>query len=462
MPLTSEDKQFWNRVNELAKKHLKAQAYEFFIEPSQLLSVEKGVASILIVSQMHKDFWKGQTDLIRTAAFEVFGEPVSIKTYASDELSTDELEKLKTDDIQEINELEHDLQSVREKTPVAQTKVNPNKSFENFIQGDGNQLALGAAIAVSDSPGSIYNPLFIHGGSGFGKTHLMYAIGNEMLKDNPYARVMYASAENFVNDYVTAATNGKLKDFENTYRNLDLLLLDDVQFFNPEQEKTKSELFYTFNALYEKGAQIVLTSDRPPTELNNLEDRLVSRFGWGLTTDITAPDYETRMAILMKKSEHLATEIPQEVLAYIAGQIDSNVRELEGALNLVDFYAKTNKMQKVDIDAASKALRNIQNNHAQPLNNLTVKKIQDVVSKHYMVAVSDMIGIKRNKEIAFARQVAMFLIRDLMALSLPAIGGEFGGRDHTTVMHSYNKISELMNTDQQLQKDIDQIKQKLK
>lgn len=285
----------------------------------------------------------------------------------------------------------------------------------------------------------------------------MHAIGNEILKDNPHSKVKYVSAETFVNDYVNATRKGQMAKFEETYRNLDILLLDDVQFFS-DKEGTQNEFFNTFNTLHDRGAQIVLTSDRIPQELNKLEERLVTRFSWGLTTDITAPDYETRMAILQTKSESSNLEFPQETLSYIAGQIDSNVRELEGALNRVEFVAKTNNQTVVNIDTASEALRSLKSNTQQPLSNLTVKKIQDEVAKYYHVSTTDLIGPKRPKEIAFPRQIAMYLIRELLALSLPAIGNEFGGRDHTTVMYAHKQITEKMKNDIDVQKDIDAIK----
>lgn len=458
MSTKEENQHFWERVKELGRQNVKPGLYDYFIEPAKLLGIEDNVVEILVESSYHQDFWKKQSDLIRTAGVEIFEKVLDYKLFSEDELTEKDIQKLSPNNESVTNIVERPAKRLE---PI-NSRVNVHKTFENFIQGPGNRMSLGAAIAVADTPGGIYNPLFIWGGSGFGKTHLMYAIGNEMMKDNPNARVMYASSENFLADYVSAARDNALKKFEETYRNLDLLLLDDVQFFGKNQEATRTELFNTFQALYEKGAQIVLTSDRPPEELNNLEDRLVSRFSWGLTTDITAPDYETRMAILMKKAEQLPLEFPQDTLGYIAGQIDSNVRALEGALNSVEFYARTNRVNVVDVETASQALRTLQNTAPQPLSNLSVKKVQEVVAKHFQIAVSDLTGPKRTKEIAVPRQIAMYLIRELMNLSLPAIGSEFGGRDHTTVMHSHKKISELMTSDQNLQKEMDVIKQELK
>lgn len=455
MSLLIDNQKFWDRVTELAHQNIGQQAFEFFIEPAQLLSIEKDVVNILLDSGMKKDYWRKQSDLITTAGFEVFGRPLSYSLYAKDELSNAELNRLTA---KNADSLDSSIEMQKTSTPLV-NGLNEKYIFENFVQGPGNRWTLAAAVAVADKPGDTYNPLFIYGGAGLGKTHLMHAIGNEILKDNPTAKVKYVSSESFVNDYVNATRKNQMENFENTYRNLDLLLLDDVQFFS-DKEGTKTEFFNTFNALYDKGAQIVLTSDRIPQELNNLEERLVSRFSWGLTTDITAPDYETRMAILLIKSESSHLEFPSETLSYIAGQIDSNVRELEGALNRVEFVAKANGITVVDIETASQALRSLKNATQQTLSNLTIKKIQDEVANYYHISFSDLVGPKRPKEIAFPRQIAMYLVRELLGTSLPAIGTAFGGRDHTTVMYAYRQISDKMKTDIEVQKDIDSIKRK--
>lgn len=454
MAYLNENQKFWARVTELAQQSIGKQAYDFFIEPAQLMSVEQDTANILLDSGMKKDYWKKQSDLITTAGFEIFGRMIDYELYANDELTELELHRLNNQ-----SSIEEQPRSTVKPTSPLVSGLNEKYNFENFVQGPGNRWTLAAAIAVADKPGDTYNPLFIYGGAGLGKTHLMHAIGNQILTDNPTARIKYVSSENFVNDYVNATRKNQMENFENTYRNLDLLLLDDVQFFS-DKEGTKNEFFNTFNALYDKGSQIVLTSDRIPQELNNLEDRLVSRFSWGLTTDITAPDYETRMAILLIKSESSRLEFPSETLSYIAGQIDSNVRELEGALNRVEFVARANGIAVVDIETASQALRSLKNATQQSLSNLTIKKIQDEVANYYHISFSDLVGPKRPKEIAFPRQIAMYLVRELLGTSLPAIGTAFGGRDHTTVMYAYKQISDKMKNDMDVQKDIDSIKRK--
>ena len=460
MPLLKENQEFWARVKALAKKNMRSGTYEYFIEPAQLLSIENNTANIL-VENLHKDFWRRQSDLIRTAGFEIFGKEIGFALYSKEELPDEKISK-GADQYQQVQEVQEDLPFVsnQNNTMPTATGLNGKYRFENFVQGPGNKWTLAAAVAVADKPGDTYNPLFIYGGSGLGKTHLMHAIGNEIISDNPHAKVKYASSETFVNDYVNAVRKNQMEDFEATYRSLDLLLLDDVQFFS-DKEGTKNEFFNTFNTLYEKGAQIVLTSDRVPQELNNLEERLVTRFQWGLTTDITAPDYETRMAILMIKSEASHLEFPSETLSYIAGQIDSNVRELEGALKRVELVADANHLTRVDVETASQALRSLKSQASQNLSNLTVKRIQDEVAKHYHLTTSDLIGPKRPKEIAFGRQIAMYLVRELLGTSLPAIGNAFGGRDHTTVMYACRQIEEKMKTDTEVQRDVDEIKRQL-
>ncbi|MDR0299211.1 MAG: chromosomal replication initiator protein DnaA [Streptococcaceae bacterium] len=458
MPLKDSDKRFWTRVNELAKENLPKATYDYFIAPAKLISVIGNEAKILISSDMHKDFLKRQSDLFNTASLEIYGDLLKMKVLSSADMTD-----------AERKEMNKSLESLAESSDtVIEPVLKPVKSnllkkytFDNFVAGDQNRMTLAATQTITDSPGDLYNPLFIFGSSGLGKTHLLHAIGNEFLKKHPRSRVIYVSSEGFVTDYVNASRKKQMDSFVEKYRNLDLLLLDDVQFFS-DKEGTKNEFFQTFNALHEKGAQIVLTSDRPPSELNNLEERLVSRFSWGLTTNITIPDFETRMAILMNKAEKTGLKFPDETISYIAGQINSNVRELEGALNQVEFLAKMEKNSTVEISTAEKAIENLRssNSHTRK-SNLNITKIKDEVAKYYHLPVADLSGPKRVKEIAYARQVAMFLIRDLLGTSLPAIGQEFGKRDHTTVMYAVRVITDKLKSDNETQRDIDNLKRKL-
>lgn len=405
---------------------------------------------------MHRDFWKKQEDLIKTAGFEIFGAEISFSLYSADDINLADYEN--ADKVAETSELQETNKFV---TSEIKNGLNHKYTFQNFVQGEGNRMTLGAAIAVANDPGGMYNPLFIYGGPGLGKTHLMNAIGNEILNDKPDARIKYVSSENFVNDYVQSSRKNQMQEFTDQYRTLDLLLLDDIQFF-AKKEGTINEFFQTFNTLHDKGAQIVISSDRPPNELNEFEERLKSRFSWGLTTDITAPNYEDRMAILLNKVDEMNLQVPSETLSYIAGRIDSNVRDLEGALKNLKFYANTYHIDTIDIDTAAKALSNLESTKITQDKDISSQRIQEEVANFYKISVADMISKKRPKEIAYPRQIAMYLIREITGKSLPAIGKEFGGRDHTTVIYAHKQISDKMKTDTSLQKEMDTIKSQLK
>ena len=456
MSLTPNDQKFWMRVKELAKNNLGQAPYDFFIEPAKLLEITDNNAKIYLESNMHQDFWRKQEDLIKTAGFEIFSKEINFSLYSADEINIADYEnENKADDTTEIDTIAPVMPS------ELKNGLNHKYNFENFVQGEGNRMTLGAAIAVANDPGGMYNPLFIYGGPGLGKTHLMNAIGNEILNNNPASRIKYISSENFVNDYVQSSRKNQMQEFTDQYRTLDLLLLDDIQFF-AKKEGTINEFFQTFNTLHDKGAQIVISSDRPPNELNEFEERLKSRFGWGLTTDITAPNYEDRMAILLNKVDEMAIKVPSETLSYIAGRIDSNVRDLEGALKNLKFYANTYHIVVIDIDTASKALNTLESTKIIPDKDISSKQIQEEVASFYKISIADMVSKKRPKEIAYPRQVAMYLIREITGKSLPAIGKEFGGRDHTTVIYAHKQISDKMKTDTGLQKEMDTIKSNLR
>jgi len=456
MSLTPNDQKFWMRVKELAKNNLGQAPYDFFIEPAKLLEITDNNAKIYLESNMHQDFWRKQEDLIKTAGFEIFSKEINFSLYSADEINIADYEnENKADDTTEIDTVAPVMPS------ELKNGLNHKYNFENFVQGEGNRMTLGAAIAVANDPGGMYNPLFIYGGPGLGKTHLMNAIGNEILSNNPASRIKYVSSENFVNDYVQSSRKNQMQEFTDQYRTLDLLLLDDIQFF-AKKEGTINEFFQTFNTLHDKGAQIVISSDRPPNELNEFEERLKSRFGWGLTTDITAPNYEDRMAILLNKVDEMAIKVPSETLSYIAGRIDSNVRDLEGALKNLKFYANTYHIDVIDIDTASKALNTLESTKIIPDKDISSKQIQEEVASFYKISIADMVSKKRPKEIAYPRQVAMYLIREITGKSLPAIGKEFGGRDHTTVIYAHKQISDKMKTDTGLQKEMDTIKSNLR
>ncbi|MBS4762166.1 chromosomal replication initiator protein DnaA [Carnobacteriaceae bacterium zg-ZUI252] len=339
-------------------------------------------------------------------------------------------------------------------------KLKPQYTFDNFIVGEGNRMAHAAALAVSDSPGNFYNPLFIYGGSGLGKTHLMHAIGNSILQNKPQANIRYVTSEDFVNEFTTAIRHGAMEEFKNNYRQVDLLLVDDIQFL-AGKEQTLDEFFHTFNTLRDAGKQIVLTSDRLATEIPELPARLVSRFSSGLSSDITPPDLETRTAILRKKANSNQITIPDETLNYIAGQVNSNVRELEAALTRVNFYAVT-KRQDITTSLAAEALQSLFSSDESKM--VSIFDIQNEVCKLFNVTIEQLKGKQRNKEIVIPRQIAMYLSREITDNSLPKIGQAFNKKDHTTVMHACMKIDTIIqeNSDILLIQQINQLKSKLR
>ncbi|PRO64340.1 chromosomal replication initiator protein DnaA [Alkalicoccus urumqiensis] len=331
--------------------------------------------------------------------------------------------------------------------------LNPKYTFDTFVIGSGNRFAHAASLAVAEAPAKAYNPLFIYGGVGLGKTHLMHAIGHYVIDHNPGAKVVYLSSEKFTNEFINSIRDNKAVHFRNKYRSVDVLLIDDIQFL-AGKEQTQEEFFHTFNALHEERKQIVISSDRPPKEIPTLEDRLRSRFEWGLITDITPPDLETRIAILRKKAKAENLDIPNEVMLYIANQIDTNIRELEGALIRVVAYSSLIN-QEMNADLAAVALKDIIPNAAQ--REITIDDIQSAVAQAYGVRVEDLKAKKRTKTVAYPRQIAMYLSREMTDFSLPKIGDVFGKRDHTTVIHAHEKISKLLREDQELKKEIDDI-----
>lgn len=331
-----------------------------------------------------------------------------------------------------------------------ESTINSKYTFETFVVGKSNNFAHAAALAVAEAPGAAYNPLFLYGGVGLGKTHLMHSIAHYILSQKPLTKIVYVSAEKFVNELVNSIRNEKNIEFRNKYRNIDVLLIDDIQFI-AEKVGTQEEFFHTFNTLHESGRQIIISSDRPPKEIKPLEDRLRSRFEWGLIADIQPPDYETRLAILWKKAETENIDIPNDVMSFIAKSIDSNIRELEGALTKVSAYAKLTN-QKVSLEFATKILKDFLSKDKQ--KTINVELIQQIVASYYNIKSEEIKSKKRTQEITYPRQVAMYLCRNLTDLSLPKIGEAFGGRDHTTILHGYEKIAKDLEKDDNLKKAI--------
>ncbi|MGT2846561.1 chromosomal replication initiator protein DnaA [Streptococcus massiliensis] len=449
---------FWNRFVDLAREKLNAAAFEHFVLEAKLLEIRQKKVTIFLDAEYKALYWESNIEgLIITAGFEIYSDKLDIEYVF-------ELPASKT------NRQNAPLNHTETSEPVApfnrthstDTGLQARYVFDNFIQGAGNRMATGAALAVASNPGGYYNPLFIYGGPGLGKTHLLNAVGNEMLVNFPTSRVKYISTENFLNEFTKHIRLGEMENFREIYRNLDLLLIDDIQFlsFGTRKTETEKELFNIFNELYDNEKQIILTSDRSPAHLDNLDERLKSRFSWGLTTDITPYDFETRIAILKSKIEHLNYTFPRETLEYLAGQFVSNVRELEGALNDIKLLASIKNLKTITIDSAAEAIRARKQDVAHPVI-IPIEKIQTEVGNFYGVSVKEMKGSRRVQNIVLARQVAMYLARELTDNSLPKIGKEFGGKDHTTVIHAYSKIKEAIEVDDTLRLEIENIKKKI-
>jgi chromosomal replication initiator protein len=332
----------------------------------------------------------------------------------------------------------------------AGSSVNARYTFRNFIVGSANRLAHAASLSVAERPGHAYNPLFLYGGVGLGKTHLMHAIGNQVIARFPRKRVFYASSEKFTNEFITSIQQGKIDDFRNRYRRIDVLLIDDIQFI-ADKERTQEEFFHTFNAIHEDGKQIVLSSDRPPKLIITLEERLRSRFEWGLIADLTAPDLETRIAILKAKAEEQSMPIGMDVVEFIARKVISNIRELEGALNRIVAYASMGGMP-ISIELAQAVLSNVLYNPKRRM--VTPERIVQAVSDYYSVDLESLKGQKRDRAIVVPRQIAMYLMRAETDVSLLRIGKELGGRDHSTVLHACNKIDGESEQNEDLRREL--------
>lgn len=335
--------------------------------------------------------------------------------------------------------------------------LNPRYTFKNFVVGKGNELANAAAQAVAAKPGEVYNPLFIYGGAGLGKTHILQAIGHEILSQSPQTKVLYVTCERFTNEFIHAVRTGKAKDFKDTYRNVDLLIIDDIQFITGK-EGTQEEFFHTFNTLHQYNKQIIISSDRPPKAIPALEHRLLTRFEWGMMADISSPDFETRVAILDNKCRDKGYDLEREFMEHIANVIQSNVRELEGALNKIIAYHQFKSMVPT-MESIESILESFSPVHKR--KSISPRQLIDVVAEYFDIKQVDLLGKSREKKLAFPRQIIMYLLREEMKTSYPAIGDELGGRDHTTAMHAYEKISNLLKEDEQLKQDLELIREKL-
>lgn len=440
----------WNKALSIIEEKISKPSFETWLKSTKAHSLKGDTFIVSVPNDFARDWLEGRyVPLISGVLYDITGEELSVKFIIPQNQEDQDFQIPISKQKKLINE---------EPTESNQNMLNPKYTFDTFVIGSGNRFAHAASLAVAEAPAKAYNPFFIYGGVGLGKTHLMHAIGHYVIEHNPTAKVVYLSSEKFTNEFINSIRDNKAEYFRNKYRNVDILLIDDIQFL-AGKESTQEEFFHTFNALHEESKQIVISSDRPPKEIPTLEDRLRSRFEWGLITDITPPDLETRIAILRKKAKADGLDIPNEVMLYIANQIDSNIRELEGALiRVVAYSSLINK--DINADLAAEALKDIIPSSKPKV--ITILDIQKKVGEQYNVKLEDFKAKKRTQSVAFPRQIAMYLARELTDFSLPKIGEEFGGRDHTTVIHAHEKISKMIQSDGQLQKKIEEIQSILK
>ena len=441
-------KNLWDKTLDIIKSELSEVSFNTWIKSCEPLSISSNTLKISVPNSFTQDILdKRYKDLVANSIKAVCSKLYTIEFIIMSEIY--EKEEIKSSSNQKSK-------AVVVNDEMSST-LNPKYTFNSFVIGNSNRFAHAASLAVAESPAKAYNPLFIYGGVGLGKTHLMHAIGHYILDGNPNAKVVYVSSEKFTNELINAIKDDKNEEFRNKYRNVDILLIDDIQFI-AGKERTQEEFFHTFNALHDANKQIILSSDRPPKEIPTLEDRLRSRFEWGLIADIQVPDFETRMAILKKKADVENLNVANEVMGYIATKIKSNIRELEGALiRIIAYSSLTNR--EVTVDLATEALKDIISKKQG--KHVTIDLIQDVVSSYFNLRVEDLKSQRRTRNVAYPRQIAMYLSRKLTDMSLPKIGEEFGGRDHTTVIHAYEKISENLKTDDSLQSTVNDITKKL-
>ena len=450
--------QIWSQVQEELRFQLAKRTYDMWLKNTSVVSADGGTFRIGVPSKLAKDWLEDRfSGLIQETLQAVTGSEVDIDFVIAPSGHRPAQAMFDGDDNGSSNGHENGADAAAEASVIPPSELNARFRFSSFVVGHNSQFAHAAAKAVAEAPGDSYNPLFLYGGVGLGKTHLMHAIGHEVHDRFPRKRVVYLTSEQFTNEVISSIATARMGEFRHKYRTVDVLLIDDVQFL-AGKDRTKEEFFHTFNALHEINKQIVISSDRPPKEIPTLEDRLRSRFEWGLIADIQPPDFETRLAILHSKLGDGGSLIPEEVLSFIAHKVQRNIRELEGALTRVQAFAAVHQRQ-VDEEEAARLLSDIiPAGTRKPIN---VERIQALVADYYNVTLDDMKGKRRDKHIVFPRQVAMYLVREETPSSLPAIGKAFGGRDHTTALHSIEKIANELKEDERLRYEVQSIREKL-
>jgi chromosomal replication initiator protein len=443
--------ELWQKALTSIETKLSKPSFETWLKSTKAISLKDSNLVVSAPNEFARDWLENRySKLIRNTLQDLTGMDMIVKFVIPHQSDLDEDLFYKKEPISKRN-----MSTSEETLP---SMLNAKYTFDTFVIGVGNRFAHAASLAVAEAPAKAYSPLFIYGGVGLGKTHLMHAIGHYVLEHNPSAKVLYLSSEKFTNEFINSIRDNRTVDFRNKYRNIDVLLIDDIQFL-AGKEQTQEEFFHTFNALHEESKQIIISSDRPPKEIPTLEDRLRSRFEWGLITDIQPPDLETRIAILRKKAKAENLDIPNEVMVYIANQINTNIRELEGALiRVVAYSSLINKDMNGEL--AMEALKDIIPSSRPKV--ITVLDIQLTVAQHYGLKLEDFKARKRTKAVAFPRQIAMYLSREMTDFSLPKIGLEFGGRDHTTVLHAHEKIASGLKVDNALHKIVQAFMERLK
>jgi chromosomal replication initiator protein len=441
-------KQVWRAALGELQVSLSPANFETWLRDTHLVSVDDQLFRIAVPNGFAKDWLETRyRSLISQTLARVVGYSVQVEfAVAGAGEAQSQAQAVATQAVR----VEPTRVGAPEGTAAGATNLNQRYTFSNFIVGSANRLAHAASLSVAERPGHAYNPLFLYGGVGLGKTHLMHAIGNAVVAKFPRKRVAYATSEKFTNEFITSIQQGKIDEFRARYRRIDLLLIDDIQFI-ADKERTQEEFFHTFNAIHEDGKQIVLSSDRPPKAILTLEERLRSRFEWGLIADLTAPDLETRIAILRAKAEEQAVPVSSDVLEFIARKVVSNIRELEGALNRIVAYASMGAVP-ITIELAQAVLSNVLYNPKK--RQVTPERITRAVSDYYGVQIEALKGQKRDKAIVVPRQIAMFLMREETDVSLLRIGAELGGRDHSTVLHACDKINREIGVNDELRREL--------
>jgi len=447
--MTADHHEIWSQVLKNVEERIPRESFLTWFGPLKLLEASNGVLNIGVPNQFFYEFLETHyRRQISAALEEVASGDYRIQYQIIQDRETEE-PAIESKSSQPFPSLAKGYDE--------RTRLNPRYTFENFIEGDGNSFAKAAALAVAEAPGKTpFNPLFIYGLTGLGKTHLLQAVGNFSLANNRTGRILFVTSEKFMNDFIFSIKAYKTTDFSRFYRTVDLFLLDDVQFFQGK-ERTQLEFFHTFNSLYQAGKQIVLTSDRPPKELDDFDKRLIGRIGWGLVTDIQPPDYETRLAILQRRADSEGISLPEDVSEFLAITFKDNIRELESALITLVAHCSI-----AGIDLTLQLARNVLRDQIQsPTVNISIENIQDKVAEYFKIHTDSLIARSRKKEVAKARQIAMYLCTELTNNSLQSIGLHFGNRDHSTVIHARNIISKEISTNPDVAKEIKELRDRI-